>query len=198
MSGFRSKIPAEPCIRPGNGALPVLGRERSVRSALSPSERADSEAFEGFIVLVYPIAVRRGLGKCDRQEVDDFIQETFLKLWSNWVKYEDDKVWNVGYFLASLNNVVKDARRKKAPKTCEEVEVETFPNAEGGAGGEILDDRTRHLLARLTERQRHVITEIVFHGKKPCDVAEALGLDRKTVYCAKQAALRKLKRIISE
>lgn len=188
--------------RPGRGELPVFGRGRPTKQQSDSASFAYSAEFESFVALAYPKVYWVSQRMCTTAEdPNDFVQDALIKVWNAWLKSADDNVWTIPYCITALKSVIFDARRrkKKTVPIADGVDVnliEVSYDVELRNG--IMDSRTQRLLDRLTERQRAVITAIVFDGYEPAKVAEMLGLDRQTVYDAKRVALRKLADLLSE
>lgn len=180
--------------RPGRGALPVFGGARTTKQ----HSFVDSDEFAASVALIYPRIYWVARQWCTKAEdPDDFVQDTFLKVWKTWSKSRDNEVWTAPYCVKALKSVIIDARRKHTVPIADGVDVDlTEVSYEVELRNGAMDSRTQSLLGHLTERQRSVVTAVVFDGYKPAEVAEMYGLGRQTVYDAKRVALAKLADLI--
>lgn len=184
--------------RPGRSELPVFGRGRPTKQQSDSASFAYSVEFEVSVALIYPKIYWVSQRWCTKSEdPNDFVQDALLKVWQTWLTSGADEVWTVPYCIKALMSVIIDARRKRTVPIADGVDVNLVEKSyEVELRNGIMDSRTQKLLDHLTERQRAVITAVVFDGYQPAEVAEMYGLDRQTVYDAKRVALRKLADLI--
>jgi len=134
-----------------------------------------------------------------RSESDDIVQEIFLALWegNKLSNIKDMSKINSWLFVVSVNNVVSYCRRRwrktgaerclsepvsdDGVHTLEDVIVSTVPNPveeyEANETMEFIDN----CLDKLKERERRVLKERMYEGRKQQDIADDMGIPVGTV-----------------
>jgi len=116
---------------------------------------------------------------CGERDLDDLVQETFIKVWKGLDGFRNDagiKTWI--YRIAS--NTALDHCRKKSPRMTE-TELDELPGDGGGEADVMQRDLVRKGMGRLSSEHRAVITLCVFEGLSAKEAADALGLPEGTV-----------------
>jgi RNA polymerase sigma-70 factor (ECF subfamily) len=140
----------------------------------------------------------------DRSQVDDFIQETFLRLWLNRHRYEP-----TGKFSAYLYQIGRhhwfNQRKKLRPELGEEAldQVRLVVGPDRFEPETMLLERDRHARVRraieeLPEHSRVVFELSHFEELKYAEIARQLGIPVGTVKSRMAGAVRRLRRALAD
>jgi len=167
-----------------------------VDKTLEGSERAFRSLVERYHALVFSV-VRGVMGRCD--EVEDVIQEIFIKIYRNLSGYRGDASLSTWIYRISRNEAINAVSRFR-------LETEPLDESVGRVGREARPDecldrteakhRLEELLATLDERYRIAI-ELRYMGEKSyAEIAEIMEIPIGTVktylFRAKAAMKRRL------
>lgn len=134
----------------------------------------------------------------DRDEADDVVQETVLKVW----KAAPEVTGSLrSYLFATARNVIIDRHRRAAARVSATTLGEVDPEAAGGAGDlEVVLDRIlmEEALMRLTLEHRQVVLHMHYLGSTVAQTAASLGIPQGTVKSRAYYALRALRGIMTE
>lgn len=130
----------------------------------------------------------------------DLVQEAFLKLWNNCEKVPPEKAKAFLYTVAS-NQMLNDLARKKTVLKYREQPMEKYVTHETP---EYQLEETQYLerleaaLGHLSDEQRVTFMLNRVEGKKHQEIADMLGISRKTVEKRIYTAIRILKEQLGE
>lgn len=169
-----------------------------VSATLAGDGRAFARLVERHSRLVYA-AVRSVMG--DREEVDDIVQETFIRIYSNLASFAGRSSLSTWIYRIARNRALSAAARPR-PQTVPIDEAAAIACGRPGpeadlAAGEAAREIDR-LLAGLEESHRAVIELRYLAGKQYSEIAEILDLPLGTVKTLLHRARLRLKdRILS-
>jgi len=136
--------------------------------------------------------------KCgDMEKAEDFVQESFIKLWDNCAKVAFEKAKSFLFTVANnlfLNYV---AHKKVVLKHQKEgAKNYTHENPEYLLEEQEFMEKLKNAIADLPEKQREVFLLIRIDKKKYSEISELLGISIKSVEYRMSSALQALKKKI--
>lgn len=166
------------------------------------ARRGDAEAFRALYAHYFPrvyayIAYRVGRA----QDAEDVTAEVFIKAVTGLAQFEDRGAGAFGGWLFRLahNQVALFYRQQR--RAGESVALDELPDVQGG---DLLPElavqrkeqfaRLRALILALAPRKREVVLLRFFGGLRNQEIAEALGLDERTVAAHLSRGLDDLRR----
>jgi RNA polymerase sigma-70 factor, ECF subfamily len=139
----------------------------------------------------------------DRSQADDFVQETFLRLWLTRERYEPTGRFST-YLFQIGRHYWLNQRKKFRPELGEEVldaEVRARPLAVSQPETILLEQyrdlRIRRAIAALPEHYRSVFEMSHFEGLKYAQIGDRLGIPIGTVKSRMAEAVRRLRLALS-
>lgn len=132
-------------------------------------------------------------------EINDKVQEAFIKLWDNCKKIMPSKA-RAFLFKVGKNMMLNDIKHKKVVLKYQQVPTKDYTNETP----EFLLEEEQFLkkyefaLSKLTEQQRVAFLLNKVQGKKPIEIAEMFGVTRRVVENRIFIAFKKLKKEIKE
>lgn len=114
---------------------------------------------------------------------EDLVQEAFAKLWDNCGKVTPDKAKSFLFTVAN-NQMLNELSKKKTVlnyKSQEPQKSSTNESPEFVLEGKEFQDKLKKALEDLTEDQRVTFLMNRVEGKRHKEIAEILGVSRKTV-----------------
>ena len=130
-------------------------------------------------------------------EGEDFVQETYLRLWKYRREYKPTAKLSTFLFLMARQVRIDALRRQIRRENREEKWIGEQPTSEGPKAFGVRED-VRWALAKLSEPLREVIELGVFQDLPYAEVAEILGIPVGTVKSRMHNALKELKEIFDE
>ena len=174
--------------------------EKIIEEYLSGNEAAFSELVKKHLKPAYNFIFRL---VNNRDTAEDLTQETFVKVWKNFKKYDPDKKFRTWLFTIAKNTTFDWLKKKK------EILFSKFEDDEGNnaleniSGDEILPDEIlerknitedlEKILSKIPPRYRAIL---LLHYKEDFslhEIAEILGEPYNTVKSRHQRGLGKLK-----
>lgn len=138
----------------------------------------------------------------DDEEAKDLAVESFLKLFENYQKFNDEASIRAFLYIATRNacfNVLKQRQRKSASHN--ELYFLKMQD-EKNLDGEMISGEDLHLLftsiEKLPDQRKKVIKMMYFEGKKISEIASQLGLSEQIVKNYQMKALHYLRSILSQ
>jgi len=122
----------------------------------------------------------------NESEVDDIVQEVFVKIWESRGKLEDYKLLNSYIFTIAYNNSI-DLIRKRINNTkyLEHLKysasINLTPNIVSQIEFNELKNQVDKLIAKLPDRQKQVYLLHKEEGLTYPEIAEQLGISKNTV-----------------
>jgi RNA polymerase sigma-70 factor (ECF subfamily) len=139
----------------------------------------------------------------NRQESEDALQETFVKIWKNAGRYHDSLGSPIGWLLTVTRNTAFDCYRKRARQAVQMENLQENMNEQiHSSQPEQADDRLlgverkkkiREALATLGREQREAIELAFFTGHTQVEVSEKLGVPLGTVKARIRRGMQSLK-----
>ncbi len=216
MRNTRDTIPLDPAslteCHPceGRGHLRCDCPRQTALAVVSDQEDAappDPKAFEAVVMPLVPKLRDRAsyylIGNLGtrRDDVQDLVQETLLRAWKAWGRYEVKNPW--GWLFLIMRNVFFDTQRDAKYRrgvieahADEIAEVRALPPLAPDAGVTAgPDDELADAVRQLSDAQRSVI-EMQLLGVDDATTAKHLAIDVKTVRTASWKARAKIRALL--
>jgi RNA polymerase sigma-70 factor (sigma-E family) len=178
----------EACMSTGEPELLGLASVSASAGGAEPDE-----AVAALHARCYRPLVRLAAALTDRDTAEDVVQDAFVKVWRRWRWIRDlDKAEH--YLRRAVVNAARDRlRRAKVARAYQWPAEQTVDSAQTQAL--IAEEHRRVLaaLARLPERQRHVIVLRYYGGLSEAETAATLGLRLGTVKSYAHRGLAKIR-----
>lgn len=166
-------------------------------------QRADRSAF-AYLYDNYSAALYGVLKRIVRDETlaEDLLQETFVRVWKNVVRYDAGKGRLFTWLLNVTRNLAIDHLRSRRYTDAQRTDGLDLVRTEGSTEGGILAlpdvaiVRTR--IATLRDEYRQVLDLVYFHGYTQAEAAEALEVPLGTVKTRIRSALQLLRGELGE
>jgi len=132
-------------------------------------------------------------------DINDKIQEAFIKLWDNCKKVAPGKA-RAFLFRVGKNMMLNEIKHQKIVLKYQQIKPKDYTNETP----EFLLEEEQFLqkyqlaLSKLTEEQRLAFLLNKVKGKKPVEIAEMLGVTRRTIENRIFVAFKKLRKEIKE
>jgi len=158
--------------------------------------------YEMFYPTVYNVCMRYSSSK---QEGEDFIQESFIKIFDNIEQFDTTTTipnMKFGAWVKKIStNLCIDYLRKQKPLFCENYSIENLSDSvEDDLDDEIYYDKSNinKAIQKLSPRYKTVFNMYYFDGFSHKEISDKLGIkegaSKANLYCAK----KKLKEILTE
>jgi RNA polymerase sigma-70 factor (ECF subfamily) len=148
----------------------------------------------------------------DTAEVDEAVQEAFVRVFTHIGTYQDDLPFEVWFTRILINGCLdrRKARRRRDRWMVAELDasgedrlrVESAASREPSPEDLLISREHRAQIARalerLPERQRTVVTLCLYDERSPREVSEMTGLNQSTVRVHLFRALRKLRALLED
>ncbi len=132
-------------------------------------------------------------------EINDKIQEAFIKLWNNCKKVAPNKA-RAFLFKISKNMILNEIKHQNVVLKYQQIKPmgHTNENPEFLLEEKQFLQRYQLALSKLTEEQRVAFLLNKVKGKKPLEIAEMLGVTRRVIENRIFVAYKKLRKEIKE
>jgi RNA polymerase sigma-70 factor (ECF subfamily) len=148
----------------------------------------------------------------DMAEVDEAVQEAFVRVFTHIGTYQDDLPFEVWFTRILINGCLdrRKARRRRDRWMVAELDAsgedrarfETAASRDPSPEDLLISREHRNRIARalerLPERQRTVVTLCLYDERSPREVSEMTGLNQSTVRVHLFRALRKLRALLED
>jgi RNA polymerase sigma-70 factor (ECF subfamily) len=148
----------------------------------------------------------------DPSEVDEAVQDAFVRVFTHIETYQDDLPFDVWFTRILINGCLdrRKARRRRErwlvpayePGPDEPPQLDQVPSRDASPEERLLSRERRARIARalerLPERQRTVLTLTLYDERSPREVSAMTGLNQSTVRVHLFRALRKLRSLVEE
>ena len=119
-------------------------------------------------------------------EIDDILQELYLKVWRNAGKFDVDRASIITWMCTIARNTAIDAVRLRKLPTSELDEALSIPNPTDASEGDGFDyARAEPLaagaLARLSEDRRRLVALAYIEGESRVNLAQRYGVPINTI-----------------
>lgn len=170
---------------------------RWIEGCREGNRRAQYQLFRHFYSKMFGICMRYA---GSREEAEDMLNEGFMKVFSNIVKYENTGSFE-SWMARVMVNAALDYRRKYIPKVTMAELTEIEDCAEIGAGVNAAIDRLSAeavtlLIQQLPPATRTVFNLFAFEGYSHAEIATRLGMSEGTSAWHVNAARTRLKKEI--
>jgi DNA-directed RNA polymerase specialized sigma24 family protein len=158
----------------------------SVWRTSDPATGSDSDrGFVAFYRAEYPAAVRLAAALSLSTTAEDAVQEAFTRLYGRFSLLDNP----AAYLRTTLVSVIREGHRRRQREQ-RRLRLVDRPVTIGTVGSsEVLD-----VVARLPDRQRHVLVLRYWAGWSEAEIAAALGCRPGTVKSLSSRALERLKK----
>ena len=209
---------------PGNNAAIAASTapadiSRSVSSLVARAAEGDRAAFrELFERYQRPIAAVVGRMVASPDDVDDILQETFLRAWKGLPKFRGDAQFSTWLYRIAVNTAIKYRTRRRnetAPLVSLHADPETGlggieslaadPDGDPSRGGDpavAAQGQAQNRLIQkavraLPEKQRSVVLLHYFEGRSCEEISDIVGCSLGTVWSRLHYACKRLKGVLS-
>jgi len=167
----------------------------------------ESEPAEGSQVLIdkFEVFARgslkrlfgRAYWRCGQWHLaQDFVQETYLRLWKVWSVQSDSITQHAAYSNKALDNVIIDYyRRKKVEEIVTETVLDVFVESDIDAGQDAVRGKILRAAAELPPQQRELTYLLYFEGLSLAEAAATMGIAEKTAYNYHSLAIKRLRKL---
>lgn len=174
----------------------MLENERILLRSVADS---DQEAFQKVFEYYYP-KVRCFLSQfiSDTEEAKDIAQEIFVKIWLTRVILPDIKSFGAYIYTITRNAAIDFGRRKKVfiPLTEDNQEGKNGTEEnEGGFFAKEMEIQIAGAVAKMPKTRKKVFILSRVEGKTNGEIAELLGISKKTVENHINNALKQLRKL---
>lgn len=165
------------------------------------AQEGDKDAFgkiyEHFFDAIYKFVFFR----VESDEVDDLVENIFIKSWVNLEKYEKRDVSFSAWLFRIAHNAIIDYRR--AHRSIRSLdEIRELPSHEDGPAKEtersLLTQKVRAAVEQLREPYRQVVSLKFLSGLSTSEVAEVMGEREGNIRLLQYRALKELKNKLGE
>ncbi len=132
-------------------------------------------------------------------EINDKVQEAFIKLWDNCKKVTSSKA-RAYLFKISKNMVLNEIKHQKVVLKYQQIKPKSYTNESPEF---LLEEKQflqkyQYALSKLTEEQRTAFLLNKVKGKRPTEIAEMFGVTRRVIENRIFVAYKKLRKEITE
>lgn len=170
-----------------------------VSRAAKGDERAFGQLYESYLSPIYRYFYYR---TGDRQEAEDFSEQTFLKAWEHIAGKKNRPIRNFRSWLFSIaHNVLVDQRRKAKPlSSLEEVTDATSEQIapEAHMSQQEEEQQLLAVLDKLDEKQKQVIIYRFVSGLSHNETADLMNLKEGNVRVLQHRALVALRSLLQK
>ena len=134
------------------------------------------------------------------EDVEDLVQEVFLKVYANLDKYDEVKASLSTWIYTITRNTVYDYLKEKRGHPVLELVDNTVDSAEEPDDSLLNQEALEELacaLQKLPQNQRDIIILIYYHGKPKTEVAKILDITYGQLRYLHDKALSRLKETLS-
>jgi RNA polymerase sigma factor (sigma-70 family) len=144
------------------------------------------ELFEGFINIykkqVYLFVFNMVKSTIYKNDVEDFVQETFYRAYKNLHTFKGDYKFNTWLLTIARNIVITEFRKKRElPVDCTILDKSSVVSAESIVISNTTNNLLISLLDKLPEKQKTVICLKVFDGLSYEDIAKKLNKTESSI-----------------
>lgn len=142
----------------------------------------------------------------DRQEAEDCLQETFLKIWKKAPRYDAALGGASSWLTTIARNAAVDKYRSRVRQSTAQGEAKEdliqFTTLESDSGADVTEARERKVeirqaLSQLSTEQRQAIELAFFSGHTQREVSEYLGVPLGTVKARIRRGMQTLRPLLS-
>lgn len=114
-------------------------------------------------------------------EPDDFVQQTFLKLWENRNQLKEDVLLDKQIFVICRNLIINHLKRET--KTVAQIEEKYFPEEEEAEdlGKKKKLERLYSIIQQLPVKRKNIFLLHKIDNLTYEEIAESLGISKKTI-----------------
>ena len=164
--------------------LPASSADTHSDLTLVEQTKAGTREAYGLLVVRYSRSVRAAcLARLGRTDVDDLVQETFLRAFQGLARLEDPERFGAYVHRIAQNICIDRLRRRPKPSvSLDEVELE--PPAEPGRLTDVREERLarlRMLVSRLPEALREAVLLFYFETLSHAEIAARLSITEAAV-----------------
>jgi len=166
-----------PASRPPLAAAAWVG-DAAAKADAGPVE------FDAIYRAYAPLVRRTAWSLGGAQDLDDIVQETFLRLWRSWDGFRGESQRRTWVYTVTLNTARSHWRGRGRLKAAFKRFLMLVPRTEAVAGGQDaweLDAGLARALRRLDARQREALTLVHLEGLSLAEAAAAMGVPEGTV-----------------
>ena len=131
-------------------------------------------------------------------EVSEEIYKYLVKFHRR-IRYVEEDLKRNTYIIDSVNEkVTVIPKREQSLDRLTELGKDFSDSDSDFQDGTILKIMLDEALAKLSDEERHLITQLFYFSRSEKDMAAELNVTRRTIYNRKRGILRKLRRLIEE
>lgn len=139
----------------------------------------DADAYRELVMRFLPPLTRYGYRMLSsRQDVEDLVQETFLRVWTRAARWQPGRSKLTTWLHTILHNLCIDHYRRNRTESREDLDStdDAAATPDGIIAAKDREDQIRAALDALPERQRNAIVLCHFQGLSNRDAAEVVGV----------------------
>jgi RNA polymerase sigma factor (sigma-70 family) len=181
----------------------VEGRPTEDAEAIARARAGDVAAYEELVRRYQDVALRTAYLVCPETDVDDAVQEAFLKAYAALSRFREGAPFRP-WLLRIVANEARNRRRSAGRRTglAQRAADTAGPAVEASPEhGYLAAEQRETLLAainRLRDEDREVIGARFLLELSEAEAAEALGIPRGTVKSRTSRALARLREVLAE
>lgn len=163
-------------------------------------EEALGEIIEGFTPLVSTIIYNLSGGQLSTADIEEVASDTFIALWYNREKIQEDKL--KGYICCIAKNKAKDKLRAmgrhKNIVNIDEMDFEDGLVVSEKIENKIITEALRDALEKIGDPDREIIIRHYYYYQTSTEISERTGIKRETVKSKIKRTREKLRKLLQE
>lgn len=172
----------------------MLENEKELlKSVTEGDESAFREIFSYYYpkVLVFLTEILK-----DRTTAEDIAQDVFARIWLMRGTLPEIRSFGSYLYTMTRNSALLHLKKRRPSVTIEEFDFAVDQSVDSHLTAEEKAARIREVVGNMPERRRRVFTLSREEGKSNDEIAEILGIKKKTVENLMNAALKDIRRIL--
>ena len=132
----------------------------------------------------------------DREVAEDIAQDVFARVWL--LRSTIPEIRSFGSYLYAMtrNSALLYLKKHRPSVTIEDFDFAVDQSVDSHLAAEEKAERIREVVGKMPERRRRVFTLSRDEGKSNDEIAEILGIKKKTVENLMNAALKDIRRVL--
>lgn len=173
--------------------------EQSAKRIKNGDENALEEIIERFTPIVSTIIFNLSGGQLSTADIEEVTSDTFITLWYNRDKIQEDKL--KGYICCIAKNKAKDKIRttgRHKTVNIDEMDFEDGLQVSESIENKIVTEALRDSLEKIGEPDREIIIRHYYYYQSSSEISEKTGIKSETVKSKIKRAREKLRKLLFE